>query len=357
MTGPGEVDRVLEAVHRVLPPDENPFTALVPRGVKLTPRHYAYLKIAEGCNHRCSFCIIPKLRGRQRSRDAGEVLYEAYRLVSTGTKELLVIAQDTSAYGVDLQHRASEFQGRAVRAHLTDLVTELAEMGAWVRLHYVYPYPHVADLVALMAEGKLLPYLDVPLQHASPRILRAMRRPGGPEAHLETIRAWREVCPELTIRSTFIVGFPGETEAEFELLLEFLAEARLDRVGAFTYSEVEGADANALPGRVPEEVKAERLERLMALQAEISLEKNRAKIGRVLEVIVDEYGEEPGQVIGRTKGDAPGIDGRVYATTDGTVKIGDIIRVKVTDASTYDLYGDAVGSVPWRPNVLMVQGA
>ncbi len=357
VTGPGEVDRVLEAVHRVLPPDENPFTALVPRGVKLTPRHYAYLKIAEGCNHRCSFCIIPKLRGRQRSRDAGEVLYEAYRLVSTGTKELLVIAQDTSAYGVDLQHRASEFQGRAVRAHLTDLVTELAEMGAWVRLHYVYPYPHVADLVALMAEGKLLPYLDVPLQHASPRILRAMRRPGGPEAHLETIRAWREVCPELTIRSTFIVGFPGETEAEFELLLEFLAEARLDRVGAFTYSEVEGADANALPGRVPEEVKAERLERLMALQAEISLEKNRAKIGRVLEVIVDEYGEEPGQVIGRTKGDAPGIDGRVYATTDGTVKIGDIIRVKVTDASTYDLYGDAVGSVPWRPNVLMVQGA
>ncbi|AEB11142.1 30S ribosomal protein S12 methylthiotransferase RimO [Marinithermus hydrothermalis] len=357
VTGPGEVDRVLEAVHRVLPPDENPFTALVPRGVKLTPRHYAYLKIAEGCNHRCSFCIIPKLRGRQRSRDAGEVLYEAYRLVSTGTKELLVIAQDTSAYGVDLQHRTSEFQGRAVRAHLTDLVTELAEMGAWVRLHYVYPYPHVADLVALMAEGKLLPYLDVPLQHASPRILRAMRRPGGPEAHLETIRAWREVCPELTIRSTFIVGFPGETEAEFELLLEFLAEARLDRVGAFTYSEVEGAEANALPGRVPEEVKAERLERLMALQAEISLEKNRKKIGQVLEVIVDEYGEEPGQVIGRTKGDAPGIDGRVYAMTDGTVKIGDIIRVKVTDASTYDLYGDAVGQVSWRPNVLMVQGA
>ncbi|MER3481553.1 MAG: 30S ribosomal protein S12 methylthiotransferase RimO [Meiothermus sp.] len=351
VTGPGEVDRVLEAVHRVVPPDANPFTRLIPPQVKLTPRHYAYLKIAEGCNHRCSFCIIPQLRGRQVSRDAGDILYEATRLVSTGTKELLIIAQDTSAYGVDLRHRPSEFQGRPVRAHLVDLVNELAELGAWVRLHYVYPYPHVRQLIPLMAEGKILPYLDVPLQHASPKILRAMRRPGGAESHLKTIQEWRSIAPDLAIRSTFIVGFPGETEADFRVLLEFLQEAHLDRVGAFTYSEVPGADANALENPLPQEVKEERLARLMELQQRLSLQKNQEKVGQTLEVIVDDYGEEPGWVVGRSQYDAPGIDGLVYAETDGTVKIGDLIQVRITGAEAYDLYGQAVGNRVWKPKV------
>lgn len=352
VTGQADVEGVMRGVHEVIPPDENPYTSLIPGpGVKLTPRHYAYLKIAEGCNHKCSFCIIPQLRGLQVSRDAGEVLYEAYRLVATGTKELLVIAQDSSAYGADLRYRESEFQGRNVKAHLVPLVTELSEMGAWVRLHYVYPYPHVRDLIPLMSEGKVLPYLDVPLQHASPKILRKMRRPGGAESHLETISAWRAVCPELAIRSTFIVGFPGETEEDFEELLEFLQEARLDRVGAFPYSEVPGADANALPNAVPEPVKEERYARLMALQREISLEKNQRKIGEELDVIIDDYGELPGDLIGRTKGDAPGIDGSVYAVSDGTIKIGDIVRVRVTEADAYDLRGEVVREVPWTPNV------
>jgi ribosomal protein S12 methylthiotransferase len=357
VTGEGDLEGVMAAVHTALPPDENPFTQLVPpQAVKLTPKHYSYLKIAEGCNHKCSFCIIPQLRGLQRSRDAGDILYEAYRLVAMGTKELLVIAQDSSAYGVDLRYRESEFQGRQVRAHLVSLVDELAEMGAWVRLHYVYPYPHVKELIPLMAEGKLLPYLDVPLQHASPKILRAMRRPGGAESHLQTIRAWREVCPELAIRSTFIVGFPGETEEDFELLLDFLREARLERLGAFSYSEVEGAAANALPGKVPEEIKAERYARLMALQQELSLENNRHKVGRTLQVIVDAYGELPGEVVGRSKADAPEIDGKVFVQTDGTVKIGDIVEVKITRADAYDLWGEAVGSVAWRPKALSVLG-
>lgn len=351
VTGPGQVDKVLEAVHRVLPPDADPFTALIPPQVKLTPRHYAYLKIAEGCNHRCSFCIIPQLRGLQVSRDAGEILSEATRLVSTGTRELLVIAQDTSAYGVDIRHRPSEFQGRQVRAYLVDLVNELAELGAWVRLHYVYPYPHVKQLIPLMAEGKILPYLDVPLQHASPKILRAMRRPGGAESHLQTIREWRSIVPDLAIRSTFIVGFPGETEEDFALLLEFLREARLERVGAFTYSEVPGAEANALDNPVPQEIKEERLARFMEVQQRLSLEKNQAKVGKTLEVIVDDYGEEPGMVVGRSKYDAPGIDGLVYAETDGTVKIGDLIRVRITKAEAYDLYGETVGSLAWKPRV------
>jgi len=351
VTGPGEVERVLAAVQRIIPPEENPFTALVPPQVKLTPRHYAYLKIAEGCNHKCSFCIIPKLRGLQQSRDAAEILFEATRLVGTGTKELLVIAQDTSAYGVDIRHRASDYAGKQVRAHLVDLVNELAGLGAWLRLHYVYPYPHVRDLIPLMAEGKLLPYLDVPLQHASPRVLRAMRRPGGAESHLKTIQEWRAIAPDLAIRSSFIVGFPGETEEDFELLLEFIAEARLDRVGCFTYSEVEGADANSLPGAVPQEIKEERRARLMALQQQISLEKNQARLGQTLEVIVDDYGELPGLVVGRSKYDAPGIDGLVYAETDGTVKIGDIIQVKITLAEAYDLHGEMVGRVAWKPNV------
>ena len=353
VTGQADVEGVMANVHKVAPPDENPFTSLVPpQGVKLTPRHYAYLKIAEGCNHKCSFCIIPQMRGVQVSRDAGDVLYEAYRLVSSGTKELMVIAQDSSAYGVDIRYRDSEFQGHQVKAHLVPLVNELAQMGAWLRLHYVYPYPHVKGLIPLMAEGKLLPYLDVPLQHASPKILRAMRRPGGAKSHLETIREWRGICPELAIRSTFIVGFPGETEEDFEMLLDFLREARLERVGAFTYSEVPGAVANAFPDQVPEEVKGERLERLMGLQQEISLEKNRAKMGQEVEIIVDDYGELPGDLIGRTKADAPGIDGTVTAISDGTVKIGDIVKVKITDAAAYDLSGEVVSQVVWRPNVL-----
>ncbi len=351
VTGPGEVDKVLRAVQQVVPADKNPFTALIPPQVKLTPRHYAYLKIAEGCNHKCSFCIIPKLRGLQQSRDAADILFEATRLVGTGTKELMVISQDTSAYGVDIRYRESDYAGKKVRAHLVDLVNELAQLGVWLRLHYVYPYPHVRELIPLMAEGKLLPYLDVPLQHASPRILQAMRRPGGAESHLKTIQEWRSIAPDLAIRSTFIVGFPGETEQDFELLLDFIAEARLDRVGCFTYSEVPEADANTLPWAVPEEVKEERKARFMELQQRVSLEKNRAKIGQTLEVIVDDYGELPGLVVGRSKYDAPGIDGLVYVETDGTVKIGDIIIVKVVEAEAYDLHGEMVGRVPWKPNV------
>ncbi len=353
VTGQADVDGVMAAVHHTLPRDDNPFTSLVPpQGVKLTPRHYSYLKIAEGCNHKCAFCIIPQMRGLQDLRDAGNILYEAYRLAASGTKELVVIAQDSSAYGSDIGHRKSEFQGRQVEAHLGPLVTELAEMGVWVRLHYVYPYPHVKNLIPLMAEGKLLPYLDVPLQHASPKILKAMRRPGGAKSHLETIQAWRDICPELAIRSTFIVGFPGETEDDFQQLLDFLREARLERVGAFTYSEVPGAAANSFPDQVPEEVKQERFERLMATQQEISLDINRGKVGRVLEVIVDDYGEFPGDLVGRSKADAPGIDGNVFATSDGTVKIGDIVKVKITGATAYDLTGDVVGSVARKPNVL-----
>lgn len=351
VTGQADIEGVMSTVHSVLPPDDNPFTSLLPQGVKLTPRHYSYLKIAEGCNHKCSFCIIPQLRGLQVSRDAGDVLYEAYRLVASGTKELLVIAQDSSAYGVDIRYRESEFQGRNVKAHLVPLVSELAEMGAWVRLHYVYPYPHVRDLIPLMAEGKLLPYLDVPLQHASPKILRAMRRPGGAESHLKTIRDWRSACPELAIRSTFIVGFPGENEEDFGLLLDFLREAELERVGGFTYSEVPGATANSLPGLVPEEQKRERFERFMEVQQEVSLKKHLARVGQELEVIVDDYGELPGDIIGRSKFDAPDIDGRVFAISDGTVKIGDIVKVKVLEASAYDLHGAVVASLPWQPNV------
>ena len=375
ITGSQDVDGVLSAIHHLMPRDENPFTSLIPmppQGIKLTPRHYSYLKIAEGCNHTCSFCIIPKLRGLQVSRDAGELLYEAYRLVATGTKELLVIAQDSSAYGVDIRHRSSEFQGEQVPAQLLELCSKLGDMGAWVRLHYVYPYPHVDKLVELMAQGKVLPYLDVPLQHASPKILRAMCRPGAgrlledgsrKSTQLETIERWRSICPDIALRSTFIVGFPGETEEDFQMLLDFLSAARLDRVGAFTYSEVEGADANALENPVPEDVKSERLERLMALQQGISLEKNTAKIGQVLEVMVDDYNTEPGQLIGRSKFDAPGIDGTVYcvygAAAEGigssiapdSIKIGDIVRVLIEDADEYDLYGEVLETLEWKPNV------
>lgn len=344
ITGQADVDGVMKAVHKTLPVDDNPFTSLVPLpeyGIKLTPKHYSYLKIAEGCNHKCSFCIIPKLRGLQVSRDASEILYEAYRLINiAGTKELMVIAQDSSAYGTDIKHRKSEFQDRQVKAHLTELVTELSNMGAWIRLHYVYPYPHVKDLIPLMAEGKLLPYLDVPLQHASSKILKAMRRPGGAKSHLETIKEWRAICPDLAIRSTFIVGFPGETEEDFLELLEFLQEAQLDHVGAFKYSDVPEADANELLKPVLEEIKQERYDRLMSLQQEISLAKKQAKVGQVLDIIIDDYGELPGELIGRTKYDAPQIDGKVFVSGDGTIKIGDIIKTKIISANAYDLFAE-----------------
>ncbi|SDF18881.1 SSU ribosomal protein S12P methylthiotransferase [Thermus arciformis] len=338
VTGPGEVEKVLEAVQEVLPAPRDPFLDLIPPQVKLTPRHYAYLKLSEGCDHRCSFCIIPKLRGRLRSRDAAQVLAEAARLVATGTKELLLIAQDLSAYGVDLGHRESLWGDRPVRAELKDLLAHMAELGAWIRLHYVYPYPHVGKLLPLMAEGKVLPYLDVPLQHASERILRLMRRPGGYQSHLKTLKAWREVVPHLAVRSSFIVGFPGETEEDFELLLEFLEEAELDRVGVFTYSPVEGAEANALPGHVPEEVKEERKARLLELQARISLRKNQGFVGKTLEVLVDEL-PEPGLAVGRSYRDSPGIDGLVYVETDGTVRVGERVQVRIIRADTYDLHG------------------
>ncbi|WP_457629997.1 30S ribosomal protein S12 methylthiotransferase RimO [Oceanithermus sp.] len=342
VSGPAEVERVLEAVARVAPPERDPFTDLIPPQVRLTPRHYAYLKVAEGCDHKCSFCIIPQLRGRLHSRDAAEVLAEAERLVAGGARELLVIAQDTSAYGVDLGHRPSEWRGRQVPARLTELVRELGGLAPWVRLHYVYPYPHVSELLPLMASGRLLPYLDVPLQHASPRVLRAMRRPGGAESHLQTIRAWRAEVPDLAIRSSFIVGFPSETEEDFELLLDFLKEARLDHVGVFTYSPVAGAAANELPGAVPEEVKAERQSRLMELAQRLSLERNRALVGRVLEVILDEPADEPGVFIGRSRADSPGIDGTVRVRSDGTARVGEIVRVRVTAADVYDLEGEAL---------------
>lgn len=381
ITGSEAVDDVMDHVRELLPVSQDAFTGLLPvaapgsrpalpqredtrhgdvfaPSVRLTPRHYAYIKVAEGCNHTCAFCIIPKLRGLQVSRDAGAVLYEAYRLVAGGTKELVIIAQDTSAYGVDIRHRESEFQGEQVRAHLTDLAEHLGELGAWVRMHYVYPYPHVDRMVELMAQGKILPYLDVPLQHASPKILRAMRRPGA-DKQLDTIRRWREICPELTIRSTFIVGFPGETEEDFQELLDFLEAAQLDRVGAFTYSEVEEADATHFEHQVPEEVKQERLARFMEVAQRISTERLAQKVGRVMDVIIDEYnddeGDAPGtRLIGRTKGDAPGIDGQVYLYAGdfaGQVKIGDIVRARIEDSDEYDLFGEVVERPEWRPNV------
>ena len=296
------------------------------------------MKLCEGCDHRCSVGISPKGRGRLRSRDAADVLAEAARLVATGTKELLLVAQDLSAYGVDLGHRESLWGDRPVRAELKDLLTHMAELGVWIRLHYVYPYPHVKDLLPLMAEGKVLPYLDVPLQHASPRILRLMRRPGGYESHLKTLKAWREVVPELALRSTFIVGFPGETEEDFQILLDFLEEAELDRVGVFAYSPVEGAEANRLPDPVPEEVKEERKARLLEVQARVSLRKNQRFVGKTLEVLVDEL-PEPGLAVGRTYRDAPGVDGVVYVETDGTVRVGERIPVRILRADTYDLHG------------------
>ena len=341
VTGAQDYEGVMAAVHRHLPPAHDPFTSLVPpEGIKLTPRHYAYLKIAEGCNHRCTFCIIPSLRGDLISRPIGEVLREAERLVAAGVRELLVIAQDTSAYGVDLRYREDDWRGRRWRTHLTDLARGLGELGVWVRLHYVYPYPHVDEVIPLMAEGRILPYLDVPLQHASPAILKAMKRPANAGNTLERIRRWREICPDLVIRSTFIVGFPGETEADFETLLAFLSEARLDRVGAFQYSPVAGAAANDLPDPVPEEVKAERLERLMALQARISAEKLAERVGRIETVLVDEVTEDG--AIARSYGDAPEIDGVVVIEGGRDLRPGRFVKVAITGSGDHDLWARPV---------------
>jgi len=347
VSGAHDYEGVMEAVHRHLPPAHDPFLDLLPaEGIKLTPRHYAYLKISEGCNHRCTFCIIPSMRGKLVSRPVGEVLAEAERLVVAGIRELLVIAQDTSAYGVDLGYRDSGWRGRRWRTHLTDLATGLGELGVWVRMHYVYPYPHVDDIIPLMAEGKLLPYLDIPLQHASRRILKRMKRPADSEDTLERIRRWREICPDITLRSTFIVGFPGETEADFEQLLDFLREARLDRVGAFKYSPVEGAEANALAGHVAEAEKEERLARLMELQADISAARLREKVGRVEKVLIDHVEPEAGVAIARTRGDAPEIDGVVQVEGAGPFRPGQFLQVRVTGADEHDLWARPLSHQP-----------
>lgn len=343
VTGPQAYEQVVGAVHRHLPPpaEHNPFIDLVPpQGIKLTPRHYAYLKISEGCNHRCSFCIIPSMRGDLVSRPVGEVMAEAERLAQAGVKELLVISQDTSAYGVDVKYRTGFWNGRPLKTRMRELCEALGELGIWVRLHYVYPYPHVDGVIPLMAEGRILPYLDVPFQHADPVVLKAMRRPAAAQNNLERIRAWREICPELTIRSTFIVGFPGETEAEFQTLLEFLDEAQLDRVGCFQYSPVEGAAANALPGAVPEAVRQERWERFMQAQAVISARRLQRKIGSTIEVLVD--GVADGQAVGRSAADAPEIDGNVYMETAGGLAPGELVKVRVDQADEYDLWGTVV---------------
>ncbi|AVQ88540.1 30S ribosomal protein S12 methylthiotransferase RimO [Plesiomonas shigelloides] len=338
ISGPHSYEQVLSHVHKYVPkPKHDPFTSLVPEtGVKLTPRHYAYLKISEGCNHRCTFCIIPSLRGDLESRPIGSVLDEAKRLVESGVKELLVISQDTSAYGVDVKHRTGFWNGQPVKTSMLSLCEQLAKLGVWVRLHYVYPYPHVDDVIPLMAEGKILPYLDIPLQHASPKVLKLMKRPGSVERTLERIKRWREICPELTLRSTFIVGFPGETEEDFEMLLDFLREAKIDRAGCFKYSPVDGATANDLPDQIPEEVKEDRWNRFMQVQQEVSALRLQEKIGREMLVIIDEVDEEG--AVARSMADAPEIDGAVYLNGETNLNVGDIVRVKVEHADEYDLW-------------------
>ncbi|MDO2947284.1 30S ribosomal protein S12 methylthiotransferase RimO [Aeromonas simiae] len=342
ITGPHAYEEVLGHVHKyVAKPTHNPFTSLVPaHGVKLTPRHYAYLKISEGCNHRCTFCIIPSMRGDLVSRPIGEVLAEAKRLKEAGVKEILVISQDTSAYGVDVKHRTGFYDGMPVKTSMVALCEELSKLGMWVRLHYVYPYPHVDDVIPLMRDGKVLPYLDIPLQHASPRILKLMKRPGTVERTLERIQKWREICPEITLRSTFIVGFPGETEEEFQMLLDFIDKAELDRVGCFKYSPVEGAKANELPDPVPEEVQEERFQRFMELQQQVSIRKLARKVGQQMDVLIDEVDEEG--ATGRSMADAPEIDGLVYLNGATTLKPGDLVRVQIEHADEYDLWGSLV---------------
>ncbi len=337
VTGPHATEEVMQAVHAHLPKPHDPFLDLVPpEGIKLTPRHYAYVKISEGCNHRCTFCIIPALRGDLASRPVADIMREAESLVRAGVKELLIVSQDTSAYGVDVKYRTGFWNGRPMKTRLADLAGALGELGVWVRLHYVYPYPQVDELIPLMAEGRILPYLDVPFQHASPRILKLMKRPASSEDNLARIRAWRDICPDITIRSTFIAGFPGETEAEFEELLAFLEEAQLDRVGCFAYSPVDGAAANDLPGALPEEVREERRARLMELQEDISTRRLERRIGSTIEVLVDEVDEEG--AIARSAADAPEIDGLVNVTDGQCLEVGQIARVTVTDCDVHDLY-------------------
>jgi len=343
ITGPQQYESVLDAVHRAAPPKHDPFLDLVPpEGIKLTPRHYAYLKISEGCNNRCTFCIIPKLRGDLISRPAADVLSEAERLVSAGVKELLVISQDTSAYGVDIKYAASRWREREVRAKFLDLARELGTLGAWVRLHYVYPYPHVDDVIPLMADGVVLPYLDIPFQHASPDVLKRMKRPAAQEKTLNRIARWREICPDLTLRSTFIVGFPGETEKDFEMLLDWLDEAALDRVGCFRYEPVSGAVSNDLAAPVPKDVTEERWHRFMARQQAISKKRLKRKVGTRQDIIIDEVG--PTVAKGRSKGDAPEIDGAVYIKSKRPLRVGDFATVKIARADEYDLHGTAIES-------------
>lgn len=341
VSGPQAYEEVVGAVHKHVPQvaKHDPFTDLVPpQGVKLTPRHYAYLKISEGCNHRCTFCIIPSLRGDLVSRPIGDVMDEAERLVKAGVQELLVISQDTSAYGVDTKYRTGFWQGRPLKTRMKELCEALASFGVWVRLHYVYPYPHVDEIIPMMADGKILPYLDIPFQHGSPKVLKAMKRPAHAENTLERIQKWRSICPDITLRSTFIVGFPGETDQDFDILLDFMKEAQLDRVGCFTYSAVEGATANELEGAVPEEVKKERQERFMALQAEISAAKLKAKIGQTHQVIIDEVDEEG--AIGRTQADAPEIDGLVFLNGETELMPGDMVTAKIFQADEHDLWAE-----------------
>jgi ribosomal protein S12 methylthiotransferase len=342
ITGPQQYESVLDAVHRALPPAHNPHLDLVPpQGIKLTPRHYAYLKISEGCNNRCSFCIIPKLRGDLVSRPANDVLREAERLVAAGVKELLVISQDTSAYGVDIKYAASPWKDREVRAKFFDLAQALGEFGVWVRLQYVYPYPHVDEVIGLMTEGKVLPYLDIPFQHASPEVLKAMKRPAAQEKTLARIKSWRAQCPELALRSTFIVGFPGETDSDFAELLDWLEEAEIDRLGCFKYEPVAGAPANALGPFVPDEIKQERWNALMARQQKISARRLKRKVGTRQQVMIDEVG--PTVSKGRSKADAPEIDGAVYLSSRRPLKVGEIVIAKIERADEYDLHGSVAG--------------
>jgi len=343
VSGPQQYEQVVSAVHEHLPPnkDHDPFIDLVPpQGIKLTPRHYSYLKISEGCNHRCTFCIIPALRGDLDSRPVGSVLDEAQRLVDAGVKELLVVSQDTSAYGVDQKYKLGFWQGRPIKTRLKELCQALGSLGVWVRLHYVYPYPSVDDVIPLMAEGAVVPYLDIPLQHAHPEVLKMMKRPAASEKTMERIKKWREICPDIVIRSTFIVGFPGETEEHFQYLLDFLKEARLDRVGCFTYSAVDGAPANALENPVPEDVKEERLARFMDVQAQISAEKLQEKVGQEMDILIDHAG--PDGAIGRTKGDAPEIDGEVHLLDVTGLEPGQIVRGRIIEADDHDLWAELV---------------
>jgi ribosomal protein S12 methylthiotransferase len=341
VTGPHATDEVMEAVHAHLPKLHDPYTDLVPpQGIRLTPKHFAYVKISEGCNHRCTFCIIPSMRGDLVSRPVGDVMEEARKLVDSGVKELLVISQDTSAYGVDVKYRTGFWGGKPLKTRMTELAAAMGELGVWVRLHYVYPYPHVDEVIPLMAEGKILPYLDIPFQHANQRILKLMKRPGNSDNVLARIKQWREICPELTLRSTFIVGFPGETEEEFEELLDFLEEAQLDRVGAFAYSPVEGAKANEFPDHIPPEVQQERLARLMLLQEEISEERLKRKIGKTMTVLVDEVDEEG--AVARSPSDAPEIDGVVYIEDGSQLNVGDFVEVKIIDSDEHDLWAETI---------------